>query len=160
LPIYNALSQKLLRQKDMRMPSEKGFTLIELMIVIVIVGILAALAIPVYQNYVARAQLTEAMSVSGGIRSEIVTSFMAKTGSFVGIDSETNGIPAAASVQGSYVESVSVTDGVVVVILGNDVSEFLNGEILTFTPLTTPGDTIIWNCTFSGNARYLPQSCR
>ena len=142
------------------MSKNNGFTLIELMIVLAIIGIVASIAIPVYQNYVAKAQHTEAMSVSGGIRSEIVSSFMAKTGSFVGIDSETNGIPAAASVQGSYVESVSVTDGVVSVTLGNDVSEFLTGEILTLTPVTSPGGTIVWGCTFSGNARYLPQSCR
>jgi type IV pilus assembly protein PilA len=142
------------------MANTNGFTLIELMIVIAIVGILAALSVPVYQNYVARAQLSEAMTISGGIRSEIVSSFMSKTGSFVGIDSETNGIPAAASVQGSYVESVSVIDGIVSATLGNDVSEFLNGEILTLTPVTSPGGTIVWGCTFSGNARYLPQSCR
>ncbi|UQG58174.1 pilin [Marinobacter sp. M4C] len=100
------------------------------------------------------------MTVSSGVRSEIASSFMAKTGSFVGIDSETNGIPAAASVQGSYVESVAVTDGIVSVTLGNDVSEFLTGKVLTLTPVTSPGGTIVWGCTFSGNARYLPQSCR
>jgi len=130
------------------------------MIVIAIVGILAALSIPVYQNYFARVQLSEAITVSSGVRSEIASSFMAKTGSFVGIDSETNGIPAAASVQGSYVESVAVTDGIVSVTLGNDVSEFLTGEVLTLTPVTSPGGAVIWGCTFSGKARYLPQSCR
>lgn len=140
--------------------NSKGFTLIELMIVIAIVGIVASLAIPVYQNYVARAQLSEAMSVSAGIRSEVITSYMGATGSFAGIDSGSNGIPAASSVQGSYVDSVSVSDGIVSVTLGNDVSEFLMGEVLTLTPLTTSGDTIVWDCAFSGNARYLPQSCQ
>lgn len=142
------------------MSNNKGFTLIELMIVVAIVGILASLAIPVYQNHLAKAQLSEAMSVSGGVRSEIATSYMGKTGSFVGINSGSDGIPAASSVQGSYVSSVSVSDGVVSVTLGNDVSEFLKGEVLTLTPMTTPGDTIIWDCAFSGNARYLPQSCQ
>ncbi|MEO9739068.1 MULTISPECIES: pilin [Marinobacter] len=141
------------------MSSIKGFTLIELMIVIVIVGILSALAIPVYQNYVARAQLSEAMTISGGIRSEIASTFMGTTGTFVGIDSGSSGIPVAADVQGSYVESVSVTDGIVSVTLGNEVSGFLSGEILTLTPTTTPGDTIIWSCSFTGSTRYLPQSC-
>lgn len=138
----------------------KGFTLIELMVVIAVVGVLALLAIPVYQDYMVRAQLTEAMTISGGIRSEIAGSFMGKTGTFVGIDSGTNGIPAAADVQGSYVELVSVTDGIVSVTLGNEVSEFLSGETLTLIPVTTPGGTVIWNCSFTGSARYLPQSCR
>jgi type IV pilus assembly protein PilA len=100
------------------------------------------------------------MTMSGGIRSEIASSFMAKTGTFAGIDSATNGIPVATEVQGSYVTSVAVADGVVSVSLGNKVAKFLNGEVLTLTPTATPGDTIIWNCTFSGDARYLPQSCR
>ena len=142
------------------MSDVKGFTLIELMIVVAIVGILAAVGIPVYQNYVARAQLSEALTVSGGIRSEIASSFMATTGTFAGLDSETNGLPVATDVQGSYVTSVEVADGIVSVTLGNDVAEFLNGEILTLTPTTTAGGTILWSCTFSGNARYLPQSCR
>jgi type IV pilus assembly protein PilA len=142
------------------MSEVKGFTLIELMIVVAIVGILAAVAIPAYQNYIARAQLSEAMTISGGIRSEIASSFMAKTGTFAGLDSATNGLPAAAEVGGSYVTSVAVADGVVSVALGNDVAEFLSGEVLTLTPATTAGDTIVWNCSFSGDARYLPQSCR
>lgn len=81
----------------------KGFTLIELMIVIAIVGLLGAISVLIYQNYVARAQVFETTTISAGVRSEIASSFMAKTGSFTGIDSGTNGIPAAASVQGSYV---------------------------------------------------------
>lgn len=142
------------------MSNTKGFTLIELMIVIAIIGIIAAIAIPAYQNYITRAQLSEAMTISGGIRNEIASSFIGGPGTFVGIDSGTNGIPVAANVQGSYVESASVTDGVVSVTLGNDVSEYLKGEILKLTPVTTPGGTITWNCEFSGNARYLPESCR
>lgn len=142
------------------MSNEQGFTLIEMMIVIAIVGILAAMAIPVYQSYSARAQLSEAMTVSGGIRSEIVSSFMGSTGTFVGINSGTNGIPAPEEVEGSYVESVSVADGVVSVTLGNDVSDFLAGEVLTLTPTTTSGDSLLWSCSFSGHERYLPQSCR
>lgn len=142
------------------MPKNKGFTLIELMVVVAIVGILAAFAIPVYQNYVVKAQLSEAMTVSGGVRSEIANSFMGKTGTFVGIDSETNGIPPASEVTGNYVQSVAVNDGIVSVTLGNNASDIVLGEVLTLTPATTAGDTIIWGCSFSGSDRYLPQSCR
>jgi type IV pilus assembly protein PilA len=137
-----------------------GFTLIEMMVVVAIIGIMASIAIPTYQNYMARSQLSEAMTISGGVRSEIASSFMAGTGSFIGIDSETNGIAAAASMQGSYVESVSVADGIILVTIGNGASEFLAGEVLTLTPMTSAGGNIVWGCSFSGDPRYLPQTCR
>jgi type IV pilus assembly protein PilA len=142
------------------MSNFKGFSLIELMVVIAIAGILAAIAIPSYQNYIARAQVSEAMTITGGIRTEIANSFISKTGTFVGIDSSTNGIPSALEVRGNYVRSVSVVDGIVSVNLGNKVAEFLSGEVLTLTPKTTSGETIMWSCTFSGDTRFIPQSCR
>lgn len=138
----------------------KGFTLIELMIVIGIVGILASIALPAYQSYLARTQISEAMTVSGGVRAEIASLYMSGTGTFSGIDSGVAGIPASASIQGSYVQSVSVSDGVVSVLLGNQASSFIIGETLTLSPMTSAGGTIVWGCSFSGNSRYLPQSCQ
>lgn len=137
-----------------------GFTLIELVIVVAIVGILASVAMPVYQVYSGRAQLTEALSISSGVQTEVADNYMSRYGFFGGLDSGTNGIPVAADIQGNYVASVSVTDGVVSVTLGNSVSSFLAGEVLTLTPTTISGDAVIWDCSFSGEDRFAPTHCR
>ena len=138
---------------------QRGFTLIELMIVVAIIGILAAVAIPAYQDYTVRAQISEALGMAASLRSEIAGTVFAQTGSFAGVSSGSYGIMSPASYQRGYVDQVEVIDGVINVRLGNDISPQVAGEIVRLSPSVT-GGAITWACTFSGAPRYVPSNCR
>ena len=138
---------------------QRGFTLIELMIVVAIIGILAAVAIPAYQDYTVRTQVSEALNMASALRSEIAGTVFAQTGTFVGVSSGAYGIMAPASYQGNYVDQVEVADGVINVRLGNNINPDVLGEIVSLAP-SLVGGAIRWNCTFSGAPRYVPASCR
>ncbi|HHK0794678.1 TPA: pilin [Neisseria gonorrhoeae] len=90
---------------------QKGFTLIELMIVIAIVGILAAVALPAYQDYTARAQVSEAILLAEGQKSA-VTEYYLNHGEWPANNGDA-GVASASDIKGKYVESVTVTNGVV-----------------------------------------------
>ncbi|HFA5352675.1 TPA: pilin, partial [Neisseria gonorrhoeae] len=90
---------------------QKGFTLIELMIVIAIVGILAAVALPAYQDYTARAQVSEAILLAEGQKSA-VTEYYLNHGKWPE-DNDKAGVASSSSIKGKYVESVTVAKGVV-----------------------------------------------
>ncbi|EPI1497977.1 pilin, partial [Neisseria gonorrhoeae] len=90
---------------------QKGFTLIELMIVIAIVGILAAVALPAYQDYTARAQVSEAILLAEGQKSA-VTEYYLNNGEWPK-DNASAGVASASEIKGKYVESVTVAKGVV-----------------------------------------------
>ena len=89
----------------------RGFTLIELMIVVAIIAILAAIAIPAYQNYLIRAQVSEGISLSTGAKAA-VWDFTANTGRLPGSNLSA-GLANSASISGKYVSSVDVTNGLV-----------------------------------------------
>jgi type IV pilus assembly protein PilA len=137
---------------------QQGFTLIELMIVVAIIGILAAIAIPAYQDYTIRAQVTEAMNLGGGLKTPVAEVF-SDLGDETVIDSGSNGIPAATDVTGKYVTQVEVVDGVITATLGNDANLLVVDQTLTFTPTFNNG-SVSWACGFSGDAKYVPQACR
>ncbi len=143
------------------MKKQQGFTLIELMIVVAIIGILAAIAIPAYSDYTIRAQVSEGLNLSGGAKAA-VSEFSMDTGRFPS-DNTTAGIATTATdINGKYVVSVTVADGVITVQYGNDAHATLTGSQLDLSPSTNAG-SVEWAC-MSGTtviaAKHLPAACR
>ncbi|ENX1280166.1 pilin, partial [Neisseria gonorrhoeae] len=109
---------------------QKGFTLIELMIVIAIVGILAAVALPAYQDYTARAQVSEAILLAEGQKSA-VTEYYLNHGTWPE-DNTSAGVAASSTIKGKYVQSVTVTNGVVTAkMLSSGVNKEIQGKRLS-----------------------------
>jgi len=139
---------------------QQGFTLIELMIVIAIIGILAAIALPAYQDYIIRAQAGEGMSLGSGLKIQVADVF-ADTGTLVGIDSGAagTGIPAAATVVGKYVTGVAVSGGEITVTYGGAANANLVGDNLVISP-TDNGGSLSWLCASPLADKYMPSACR
>jgi type IV pilus assembly protein PilA len=129
--------------------NQNGFTLIELMIVVAIIGILAAIAIPAYQDYTIRAQVTEGISLALNAKVPIVNAFLMD--GEAPADRDAVGIYGnATDTSGRYVTAVDVVDGRIDVTFGNESNMQIANESMTLTPYETPsGDTIVWRC---GNA--------
>jgi type IV pilus assembly protein PilA len=132
---------------------QKGFTLIELMIVIAIIGILAAIAIPAYQNYTIRAQVTEGLNLADGWKTSIAE-YYAQNGTFPTCASTTGGagcVAAAGATTGKYVSSVAIANsGNIQAIYSNangfQANKSLNGLILALTPYLSANNDVIWVC--------------
>jgi type IV pilus assembly protein PilA len=147
------------------MKKQQGFTLIELMIVVAIIGILAAIAIPAYQDYTIRAQVSEGLNLGGGTKTAI-TEYYQDTGVFPG-DNATAGLETAANITGKYVGSVAVgANGVVTVTYagiasGGSANDNIDGAMLTMTPFDNLG-SVSWTCADGGGLanKWLPAACR
>jgi type IV pilus assembly protein PilA len=135
---------------------QQGFTLIELMIVVAIIGILAAVAIPAYQDYTIRAKVTEGIGLAAAAKTS-VSEYRLSSGSMP-TGNTTAGMATVISSQ--YVSSVTVGAGGVITITFNNSEPELSGETIFFRP-TFNSSTVDWTCT-GGNvdSKYRPAKCR
>jgi type IV pilus assembly protein PilA len=124
---------------------QKGFTLIELMIVVAIIGILAAIAIPAYQDYTIRAQVSEGMNLAAAAKAAVAESFL--NSGEAPVDRTDAGMSATVTdTSGKYVDQVSVLNGAIVIRFGNDANAVINGQTLGLTPYETPDLSVAWKC--------------
>jgi len=139
--------------------AQQGFTLIELMIVVAIIGILAAIAIPAYQRYTIRAQVAEGLSLSGPFKTAIAE-FHNNNGAFP-TDNVAAGLSAPGDYAGRYVSSVTVNGPVVSIQYGNSANAQINGRIVTLTAIDNLG-SVGWDCSSGGAIldELLPPACR
>ena len=142
------------------MNAQKGFTLIELMIVIAIIGILAAIALPAYQDYTKRARVGEALSLAGGAKTA-VTEFYSSNNSWP-VDNAAAGLPPAADIKGNTVDSVNAAGGKITVKVNAKVDSSSSANTLVLSPSASSG-SVTWSCKTSEttiNKKFLPSECR
>jgi type IV pilus assembly protein PilA len=146
---------------------QKGFTLIELMIVVAIIAILAAIAIPAYQDYVVRSQVSEGMSLVDGAKTA-VAEFYSNDGHFPA-NNASAGLAQPSSITGKYTTGLGTgTDetagnGKIKVVFGNKANSKIAGDALVLSAVSHAGSTE-WHCAAGGGTslpdKYLPTSCR
>ena len=161
--------------------TNSGFTLIELMIVVAIIGILSSIAIAAYQTYTIRAQVAEGVNMAVAGKTPIVDAYN-NTGRPPANRTAAGMTPNTADTAGNYVSGVDVDNGRLIITFGNDAHQEIFGESLSLTPYVSGTGSVLWRC---GNApapggavpmqgggdiathvgptfdpRYLPANCR
>ena len=160
---------------------QKGFTLIELMIVIAIIGILAAIALPAYQDYIARSQVTEALSLASGQKAAVSEYYSSTNKCPKNTDpsSITGGLAKPSQIAGKYVEKVEVAEdtsvsitvgsasikskcGIVATMKSSGISQGIQSKKLGLYMAPTSG-AFAWQCGNGSTTlddKYLPSSCQ
>lgn len=161
---------------------QKGFTLIELMIVVAIIGILAAIAIPAYQDYTIRAQVSEGMNLAAAAKAAVAESYLNR--GVAPLNRTAAGMSATATdTNGKYVTGVNVVNGVIQITYGYEANARINTQTLFLVPHVTQDGSVAWQCGGAGVpqgvsglmpgavlgggtlatanfVRYLPSACR
>jgi len=174
--------------------AQKGFTLIELMIVIAIIGILAAVALPAYQDYTTRAKMTEVVLAGTVCKNTIAEAADAglknapeankwgcgESATAVGGDDPAPdagaGAGAVVAVNSKYVANLTTTDAGQINVVTRGINGNVNGKVVSLTPFSDAAGTTAmvaadykegtnkpirtWECTFNGDSKYVPASCR
>jgi len=156
---------------------QKGFTLIELMIVVAIIGILAAIAIPAYQDYTIRAQVSEGMNLAAAAKAAVAETFLNRGTAPVNRE-EAGMTNTDTDTQGKYVASIGVDNGSIVITYGNEAHARIAANVLTLNPWVSADDSVVWECGLAGSpanttrmpgsagvttdveVQYLPSACR
>jgi type IV pilus assembly protein PilA len=161
---------------------QKGFTLIELMIVVAIIGILAAVAIPAYQDYTIRTQVSEGLAMASEAKTAI-NEYRVNRGTMPTTNTSA-GLAAPTAIVGNYVTQIDVNTGVIVITYGNNVNAAVATQTLALSPATPGGNAtssspLVWVCgngvapatvteitagAAAGNTnldnKYMPAACR
>lgn len=153
---------------------QRGFTLIELMIVVAIIGILATVAIQAYQDYTIRSQVTEGLNLATPLKTS-ATEYYQDRGTW---PATTAAMGITDSITGKYVASVAVLNGAINVTYGQQANSFINGKVLSLRPAPNSNGDIAWVCgtradptghtavganatTLVGAlAKYVPSNCK
>ena len=156
--------------------SQRGFTLIELMIVVAIIGILASIAIPAYQDYTVRAQVVEAFSLATELKGS-VQEFRKDRGRLPRNNHEA-GVPEPDKLIGNFVTQIEVEDGALHIRMGNNANKLIEGKVVTLQPLVvtgSPASPMSWRCGLRSipkgmegaganhtdiDRKFLPAACR